>query len=129
MAGRPQLQGTVFKKCDMAGHRPDTRKDCKAGTCQHTCADVERCSHKWTLRYTVNGKQTEKSLNPGTKARKVADALKTALAGQPPGSPVPTDTSLATQHQCSYATVNTAKRALAEDGTITKNTVGRYRTP
>jgi integrase len=65
-----QLQGTIFKKCDMAGHKPNSNKGCAAGTCQHTCADIVRCPHKWTLRYSANGKQSEKSfadkINPNT---------------------------------------------------------------
>jgi hypothetical protein len=56
-----KLQGTIFKKCDTAGHKPDANKACRAGTCQHTCADIERCSHAWTLRYSVSGKQVERS--------------------------------------------------------------------
>jgi len=32
--------GVVFKKCDMAGHKPDSNKACGSGTCQHTCADL-----------------------------------------------------------------------------------------
>lgn len=35
----PQRQGTVLKKC--------------------SCADQQRCSHKWTLRYWANGRQRE----------------------------------------------------------------------
>jgi integrase len=53
--------GVVFKKCDRAGHKPDSNKACAAGTCQHTCSDVERCSHAWTLRYWADGKQRERS--------------------------------------------------------------------
>ncbi len=52
--------GTIFKKCDMGDHRPETNTRCQAGTCQHTCANIERCPHAWTLRYSVNGKQVEK---------------------------------------------------------------------
>jgi len=39
-----QLQGTIVKKCDMAGHKPDSNKWCAAGTCQHTCDDIVRCA-------------------------------------------------------------------------------------
>jgi hypothetical protein len=53
--------GVVFKKCDMAGHKPDSNKACAAGTCQHTCTDIERCPHAWTLRYWADGKQRERS--------------------------------------------------------------------
>jgi integrase len=53
--------GVVFKKCDRAAHRPDTNKACASDTCQHTCSDIERCPHAWTLRYWVNGKQRERS--------------------------------------------------------------------
>lgn len=55
--------GTIFKKCDRSNHKPETNKDCAAGTCQHTCGKPDRCSHAWTLRYWVNGKQREKSFN------------------------------------------------------------------
>ena len=36
---------------------------CAADTCQHTCepSAIEKCAHAWTLRYTVNGEQVEKS--------------------------------------------------------------------
>jgi len=53
--------GVVFKKCDRANHRADSNKGCAAGTCQHTCSDVERCSHAWTLRYWADGRQRERS--------------------------------------------------------------------
>lgn len=47
----------------MSNHRPDTVKQCAAGTRQHTSKSdtVEKCKHAWTLRYRVNGKQLEKS--------------------------------------------------------------------
>jgi hypothetical protein len=53
--------GTVFKKCDRSNHKPETNKSCAVGTCQHTCDKPDRCPHAWTLRYTLNGKQLEKS--------------------------------------------------------------------
>ena len=53
--------GVVFKKCDRASHKPDSNKACAADTCQHTCSDVERCPHAWTLRYWAEGKQRERS--------------------------------------------------------------------
>jgi integrase len=53
--------GVVFKKCDRANHKPHSNKACAADTCQHTCADVERCPHAWTLRYWADGKQRERS--------------------------------------------------------------------
>jgi hypothetical protein len=53
--------GTIFKKCDMSNHRPETVKRCASATCQHTCDTPEKCSHAWTLRYSVAGKQVEKS--------------------------------------------------------------------
>ena len=37
----PQRQGTILKKCQ--------------------CANQERCSHKWTLRYWADGRQRERS--------------------------------------------------------------------
>ena len=80
----PNLQGTIFKKCDMANHRPASNKGCAAGTCQHTCANPDRCQHAWTLRYSVAGKQTEQSFKDdmtadkrvrfGTGLRKAQDA-------------------------------------------------------
>lgn len=65
-----KLQGTIFKKCDMAAHRPDSNKACAAGTCQHACAAPERCPHAWTLRYSVNGKQREESFRDDMDAKK-----------------------------------------------------------
>jgi hypothetical protein len=53
--------GVVFKKCDLANHKPDSNKACAADACQHTCSDVERCPHAWTLRYWADGKQRERS--------------------------------------------------------------------
>ena len=81
-----KLQGTIFKKCDRAAHRPDSNKWCAAGTCQHTCdaSQVDRCPHAWTLRYSVNGQQTEASFRDdiykqkrvryGTGLKKAQDA-------------------------------------------------------
>ena len=58
----------IFKKCDISNHRPETVKQCAAGTCQHTCKPdtIEKCTHAWTLRYWVNGKQLEKSFKDQT---------------------------------------------------------------
>ncbi len=58
-----KLQASVLKKCDRTYHRPATNKLCAAGTCQHTClpSGIERCRHAWTVRYTVNGVQRDKS--------------------------------------------------------------------
>jgi hypothetical protein len=58
-----RLQATIFKKCSMELHRPESNKGCAGGTCQHTCEAIstERCPHKWTVRYVVNGVQREKS--------------------------------------------------------------------
>jgi hypothetical protein len=58
-----RLQATVLKKCSTEYHRPATNKGCAGGACQHTCepAEVERCRHAWTVRYTVNGVQRDKS--------------------------------------------------------------------
>lgn len=62
--------GTIFKKCDTSNHKPNSNSRCASGTCQHTCPNVEKCPHAWTLRYSVNGKQVEKSFkdtrNPTT---------------------------------------------------------------
>ena len=67
-----RLQATILKKCDRAYHRPETNKGCAAGTCQHTCepAEVERCRHAWTVRYTVSGVQRDKSFRDEMDARK-----------------------------------------------------------
>jgi hypothetical protein len=58
-----KLQAAILKKCDRTYHRPDSNKQCAGGTCQHTCeaAEVEKCRHAWTVRYTVNGVQRDKS--------------------------------------------------------------------
>jgi hypothetical protein len=58
-----RLQATIFKKCSRENHRPESNKGCANGTCQHTCepSGIERCPHKWTVRYVVNGTQREKS--------------------------------------------------------------------
>lgn len=64
------IQAVIIKKCDRAGHRPDSNKQCANGTCQHTCepAQVETCPHKWTVRYSVNSRQREKSFAAYTDA-------------------------------------------------------------
>src|ERR1700760_1806067 len=63
--------GTIFKKCGMANHRPDSNQRCASSACQHTCADPDHCGHSWTLRYWAGGRQVEKSFRdtkrPGTK--------------------------------------------------------------
>jgi integrase len=61
--------GVIFKKCDRSSHRPGTNKACASDSCQHTCSDIERCAHAWTLRYWVNGKQRERSFQDLTDAR------------------------------------------------------------
>ncbi|MCW2930190.1 MAG: hypothetical protein JWM19_1152 [Actinomycetia bacterium] len=63
-----RLQATIVKKCDRTYHRPDSNKQCAGGTCQHTCeaAEVEKCRHAWTVRYTVNGVQRDKSYREST---------------------------------------------------------------
>jgi hypothetical protein len=48
--------------------------------------------------------------------------LAATLASQEPGTLVISDWSLAAQHNVSFTTAGTAKRALAADGIITKNT-------
>jgi len=53
--------GVIFKKCDRANHKPDSNKACAADACQHTCSNVERCLHAWTLRYWTDGRQRERS--------------------------------------------------------------------
>jgi Phage integrase family len=65
------VQATVFKKCDRAGHKPETNKACAAGTCQHTCdtAQAQACAHKWTVRYSVNSRQREQSFATFTEAQ------------------------------------------------------------
>ena len=58
-----RLQATIFKKCSREHHRPESNKGCAGGTCQHTCEAIgtEKCPHKWTVRYVVNGTQRERS--------------------------------------------------------------------
>jgi site-specific recombinase XerC len=60
--------GTVLKKCDRSNHKPESNRRCAAGACQHTCDNPERCSHAWTLRYSANGKQVEKSFKDEVNA-------------------------------------------------------------
>ena len=61
--------GTIVKKCDRGNHKPETNKNCAAGICQHTCDKPDRCPHAWTLRYTLNGKQLEKSFKDTVNQR------------------------------------------------------------
>ena len=81
------LQSVILKKCDRTYHRPESNKACAGGTCQHTCepAEIASCRHKWTLRYSVNGRQREQSFadeiddkagrpRPGSGLRKARDA-------------------------------------------------------
>jgi integrase len=79
------LEGKVIKKCSVQWHKPATNQGCKAGTCQHTCTAIEKCPHAWTLRYSVNGRQAEKSykddtdpatgrVKPGSGKRKAQEA-------------------------------------------------------
>jgi hypothetical protein len=72
-----KLQASVLKKCDRSYHRPATNRQCAAGTCQHTCepGQIERCRHAWTVRYTVNGVQRDKSF------RDEIDAVRRVLWG------------------------------------------------
>ena len=76
--------GVIFKKCDLALHKPDTNQACGAGACQHTCQAPDKCSHAWTLRYWAAGRQREQSFRDdidahgrvqyGTGKRKARDA-------------------------------------------------------
>jgi len=34
--------GTIFKKCDRKGHKPNSNKRCAAGAGQHTCDNSEK---------------------------------------------------------------------------------------
>jgi hypothetical protein len=70
-AANALIQATIFKKCDRAGHRPASNKQCANGTCQHTCepAQAESCTHKWTVRYSVNSRQREQSFETLTEAQ------------------------------------------------------------
>ena len=65
------IQATILKKCDRAGHRPETRKASADRTCQHTCEphQVGQCRHKWTVRYSVNSRQREASFATLTEAQ------------------------------------------------------------
>jgi hypothetical protein len=67
-----KLQATVFKKCSREFHRPESNKGCASGTCQHTCEPsvIEKCPHKWTVRYVVNGTQRERSFADEIDAQK-----------------------------------------------------------
>lgn len=67
-----KLQATILKKSDRKYHRPQTNKQRVGGTCQHTCepSAIERCRHAWTVRYTVNGVQRDKSFRDEIDARK-----------------------------------------------------------
>jgi Phage integrase family len=69
--GNALLQATVIKKCSRAYHRPASNKACAGGTCQHTCepARIEACGHQWTVRYSVNSRQREKSFASVTEAQ------------------------------------------------------------
>jgi integrase len=64
--------GVVFKKCDQGNHKPDSNKACAVGACQHTCADVERCPHAWTLRYWTDGRQRERSFKDEVRSGRTA---------------------------------------------------------
>ncbi|MCW2938610.1 MAG: site-specific integrase [Actinomycetia bacterium] len=71
-AANGKLQATVFKKCDRTYHRPETNKQCVGGTCQHTCeaSEIGKCRHAWTVRYTVNGVQRDRSFRDEIDAGK-----------------------------------------------------------
>jgi hypothetical protein len=58
-----KVTATILKKCDRSNHRPESNKACAASTCQHTCepSAVKTCQHRWTIRYSANGRQVEKS--------------------------------------------------------------------
>jgi integrase len=73
-----------LKKCDRAGHRPQTSKACAAGTCQHTCepGQVADCRHKWTVRYSVNSRQREASFATLTEAQVFQAELSTKKVTQ-----------------------------------------------
>ena len=72
MALAVNRSGTIFKKCDRSNHRPDSNKRCASATCQHTCARHPRkCTHAWTLRYWVNGRQVEKSFRDKIRSGRV----------------------------------------------------------
>lgn len=80
-----ELQAVIVKKCSTAKHRPESNKQCAAGTCQHTCTPEETatCRHAWTVVYSANGRQREKSfrdeidgagkVRPGTGLKKAQD--------------------------------------------------------
>jgi len=78
------IQATILKKCDRAGHRPVSNKQCANGTCQHTCepAQVETCPHKWTVRYSVNSRQREQSFANLTEAQTLQLTLSTGKQTQ-----------------------------------------------
>jgi hypothetical protein len=67
-----RLQATILKKCSGEFHRPESNKGCVNGTCQHTCdaSVIDKCPHRWTVRYVVNGTQREKSFADEIDAQK-----------------------------------------------------------
>ena len=67
-----KLQAVIIKKCSREFHRPETSKTCTNGTCQHTCEPeaTGTCRHAWTVRYSVNGTQREKSFRDEMDDRK-----------------------------------------------------------
>jgi hypothetical protein len=83
-AANALIQAAIIKKCDRTSHRPDSNKQCTNGTCQHTCdpAQVEKCAHKWTVRYSVNSRQREQSFATVTEAQMFQLALSTGKQTQ-----------------------------------------------
>lgn len=57
------VPAVICKKCDRTRHRPQSNKQCASGTCQHTCepSELETCKHAWTVRYSENSRQRERS--------------------------------------------------------------------
>jgi hypothetical protein len=78
------VQATVFKKCDRSNHKPGSNRLCADGTCQHTCesGQVADCTHKWTVRYSVNSRQREQSFGTLTDAQTFQLTLSTGKQTQ-----------------------------------------------
>jgi hypothetical protein len=118
-----QLQATILKKCDRSNHRPETNKGCADGTCQHRCqpAQIEKCPHKWTVRYTVNGVQRErpfademdagKRVRPGTGLKKAQDFQLELTRGKRAQGKTYTDPKLAEESFMANAVQFVAKSA------------------
>jgi len=78
------IEATIFKKCDRTYHKPGSNKGCANGTCQHTCdaSQLEGCTHKWTVRYSVESRQREQSFTELAQAQTFQLTLSTGKQTQ-----------------------------------------------